>query len=87
MNLTKKVLLDVEQERINQVIKFGKQEHSLYKWLTILIEEVGEVAQAIQHDEDWSKKGDKSNIYEELIQVAAVSVQIAESIEKREVKL
>jgi len=67
--------MEVEQERINQIGKWGKQEMSLAEWYLILAKEVGEVAKAIQeHD------GSYNEIYDELIQVAAVSVQIAEAI-------
>ena len=79
MKLTKSVLMDVEQERINQIGKWGKQEHSLADWYLILAEEVGEVAKAIQeHD------GSYGDIYDELIQVAAVAVQICEAIKEAE---
>ena len=75
MKLTKNILMEVEQERINQIGKWGKQEMSLAEWYLILAKEVGEVAKAIQeHD------GSYNEIYDELIQVAAVSVQIAEAI-------
>ena len=73
---TKKVLLEVEQERINQTCKWGKQEHSLADWYLILAEEVGEVAKAIL-------EGDKG-LYNELVQVAAVSVQILEALKEGE---
>ena len=73
---TKKVLMEVEQERINQVIRFGKQEHNLADWYLILAEEVGEVAKAIL-------EGDKG-LYNELVQVAAVSVQILEALKEEE---
>ena len=79
MKYTKKVLMDVEQERINQVGRFGKQSHDLAYWYVILGEEVGEVAKAIQeHD------GSYGDIYDELIQVAAVAVQICEAIKEAE---
>ena len=75
MKLTKNILMEVEQERINQIGKWGKQEMPLAEWYLILAKEVGEVAKAIQeHD------GSYNEIYDELIQVAAVSVQIAEAI-------
>ena len=74
MKTTKKVLLEVEQERLNQIAKWGKQEHSLADWYLILAEEVGEVAKAIL-------EGDKG-LYNELIQVAAVSVQICEALKE-----
>ena len=37
----------VMNERIRQEAKWGPQHHSKEKWLTILTEEVGEVARAI----------------------------------------
>lgn len=37
---------NVMQERIRQERKWGPQHHSIERWLTILMEEVGEAAQA-----------------------------------------
>lgn len=76
MEKTKKVLLEVEQERLNQISKWGKQEHSLADWYLILAEEVGEVAKAIL-------EGDKG-LYKELVQVAAVAVQVCEALKEGE---
>ena len=58
------------QERITDEIKYqdlkwGKQDHDDNKWLAILMEEVGEAAQAIN-------QGDTTKAKIELIQVAAV---------------
>ena len=58
------------RERIMDEIKYqdykwGKQDHSDNKWLVILMEEVGETAQAIN-------QGDTTKAKTELIQVAAV---------------
>ena len=79
MKYMKTVLLDVEQERITQIGRWGKQQHSLAEWYLILAEEVGEVAKAIQeHD------GSYNEIYDELVQVAAVSIQICEAIKDME---
>ena len=78
MKLTKEVLYDVEQERINQLVKWGKQEHDLATWHVILSEEVGEVAAEIQSIIFVGKNDEQ--LYNELIQVAAVAVQIAESL-------
>lgn len=46
------VLLNVLAERIRQDEKWGLQHHFYHEWLAILVEEVGEVAQAIleRHD-------------------------------------
>jgi NTP pyrophosphatase (non-canonical NTP hydrolase) len=78
--LTKSVLEDVKEERIRQDLKFGIQRHSMGKWLQILVEEVGEVAQAMQQGEIQSKDTDADDLYTELIQVAAVAVEIAEQV-------
>lgn len=79
MKLTKEVLLNVEQERIYQISKYPEN-LSLKDDYIALSEEVGEVAQALQSGESWSKETDKSNLYHELIQVAAVAVKMAEKV-------
>ena len=76
------VLTDVDAERIRQDKLWGIQRHDINKWLGILAEEFGEVAQAINglnFPKD-AKETDSDNLYEELIQVAAVAVAIAEQI-------
>ncbi|WP_346206797.1 MazG-like family protein [Caldifermentibacillus hisashii] len=78
------VLNDVSKERDRQNRKWGPQRHDYKTWLTILVEEVGEVAQAMQSEMGWGKPTDANNLYEELIHVAAVSVAIAEQIKELE---
>ena len=72
------VLERIVVERFKQDHKWGRQEHSLPEWLTVLAEEMGELAAAIlghrwgteMHPElDWRK---------EAIQVAAVAVAMLE---------
>ena len=41
------VLTDIYDERLQQELKWGTQHHGKYLWLTILMEEVGEVANSI----------------------------------------
>lgn len=77
----KQVILDIEKERSYQKSKHP-EDLSLIHDFIILSEEVGEVAQALQYEETWSKETDKSNLYEELIQVAAVAVKMAEKVKK-----
>jgi NTP pyrophosphatase (non-canonical NTP hydrolase) len=84
MNLTDKVIKDIRVERLRQDAKWGKQNHEYPVWLTILIEEVGEVAQAIQSNQGWGKQTDADNLYNELIQVAAVATAIAEQVRENE---
>ncbi|MGE7607602.1 hypothetical protein ACQKML_13425 [Peribacillus frigoritolerans] len=80
--LKKDVLHAVETERSRQNDLWGKQRHSYGDWLKILIEEVGDVAQAMQKDQGWGKDSDASNLYSELIHVAAVAVAIAEQVKE-----
>jgi NTP pyrophosphatase (non-canonical NTP hydrolase) len=76
------VLSDVDKERTRQEQKWGKQRHDYGTWLQILIEEVGEAAQAMQKAKGWGKDSDASDLYEELIHTAAVAVAIAEQVKE-----
>ncbi|MDX8367835.1 MazG-like family protein [Cytobacillus sp. IB215665] len=80
--ITDIVLMDVAAERVRQEMKWGKQRHSDGDWLKILVEEVGEVAQAMQINQGWGKSSDASDQYKELIHVAAVAVSMAEQIKE-----
>lgn len=84
MNLTTKVLGDILMERSRQNAKWGKQRHSYPYWLSILVEEVGEVSQAIQKDSVSHKETDADDLYTELIHVAAVATAIAEQVRENE---
>lgn len=64
----------VDQEHDRQHEKWGTQDVSLHEWMTILTEEVGEVAMGI------NDKDDESDILKEIIQVAAVAVAWAERL-------
>ncbi|WP_240465278.1 MazG-like family protein [Neobacillus thermocopriae] len=71
---------EVYLERIRQNEKWGIQRHTYGAWLAILVEEVGEVAQAMQKNWGWGKPTDAQNLYKELIHVAAVASAIAEQV-------
>lgn len=85
----------IRKERERQNNLWGVQEHSLSKFMSILLEEVGESAKEandyeaiIDRTADYcgpldeiSKKQHLINCQTELIQVAAVAVQICERIE------
>ena len=71
---------DVLKERERQNEKWGPQHHDHGYWLAILVEEVGEVAQAIQQGSVASKDTDADDLYTELIHVAAVASAIAEQV-------
>ena len=78
------VLNQVDNERLKQDAMWGKQRHDRGTWLAILMEEVGEVAQAMQEGFTHHKESDADNLYTELIQVAAVAVAIAEQVAEDE---
>lgn len=80
--MTKKVIKQITAERKRQIKKFGSQSGvSTYKWLTILMEEVGEAAEAAL-DIEHGKISDQMSYRNEIIQVAAVAVQILEHLNK-----
>lgn len=64
----------VLMERERQIKLYGIQNHTPEFWLTILVEEVGEIAKAIC-------EGNKYDLRREAIQVAAVAVAIAGALE------
>lgn len=69
------VLAAVSAEQNRQIELWGDQrDHDDTLWLTILTEEVGEVAKAILEGDD------PSHICEELVQVAAVAATWAQSV-------
>lgn len=67
-----------ERQRQNKI--WGIQRHDYGTWLKILVEEVGEVAQAMQAQNGWGKESDAQDLYEECIHVAAVASAIAEQV-------
>lgn len=81
-----KVNVDVVEERYRQNSLYGHQRHAHGDWLMILTEEVGEVVEAMQRAKGWGKATDASNLYEELIHVAAVASAIAEQVAEERMK-
>ena len=75
-----KILAAIAAERQAQDSKWGEQNHHTLEWLSILVEEVGEVSQAI-NEYHW-RDAPMENIRKELIQVAAVAVSALESMER-----
>lgn len=81
-----KVSRDVQTERDRQDTKWGLQNIDPFKFLTILMEEVGESSRAVIeahnfHFDSWDDE--KLKAYrEEMIQVAAVAQQAVEAIDR-----
>ncbi len=92
------ILREIQDERIKQKTKWGEQNHNLVEWIAILTEEVGEAAkEAVDHHfknpaKDMNGKMYKVSEFEqmdrlsdyrkELIQVAAVAVQMIECLDR-----
>jgi len=67
-------LQGVADERHRQDVKWGITNHPLDTHFRVLVEEVGEVAKAL------NEKDTMQHLYDELIQVAACAVKMAEDI-------
>jgi NTP pyrophosphatase (non-canonical NTP hydrolase) len=80
---------EIAAEREKQDAKWGIQNHDPFKWISILSEEVGEVAKAA-NDSFWCGENplvayDKKKLKDyraELIQVAAVAVSMIECLDR-----
>ncbi|PFR93490.1 HNH endonuclease [Priestia megaterium] len=81
-----RVNIDMSNERLRQNEIWGVQRHNMGKWLAILAEEFGEVAQAMQGPLGLTtmKDTDADDLYTELIQVAAVACAIAEQVKEEQ---
>lgn len=69
----------VAAERVAQDKKWGEQNHHPAEWLSILMEEVGELASAVNCYEWGYEKQRAFELEKELIQVAAVAKAMWES--------
>ena len=80
--LMSNVMKEVKRERERQEVKWGQQDHHPFHALAILMEEVGEASQAaVQAVGEPGKKG-WTEYRKELIQVAAVAVQMVEAFDR-----
>lgn len=74
----------VRLESQRQIRKWGIQTHTMFEWLNYATEELGELAKAIS--EHQYRNGTKDDIYKEAIQVATLSLKIAEMIKNVQTK-
>lgn len=94
----KRILEEIKSERARQNEKWGEQNHKPIEWIAILSEEVGEASkESVDHhfkNLDCYKRT-PSEAYQilrlkeyrkELIQTAAVAVQMVESLDRNELK-
>jgi NTP pyrophosphatase (non-canonical NTP hydrolase) len=73
---------DIMAERRRQVEKWGVSDHDPFLYLNILIEEVGEFAQASLQTRFGGPKGGHDHMREEAVQVAAVALAIVECLDR-----
>ena len=77
-----RIIKEILAERKKQDKKWGKQNHIPSIWTDILMEEVGEVSEAILEatfgDWQWER------YREELIQVAAVAIAAIEAFDRKQ---
>lgn len=77
-----RVYESVDAERGQQDAKWGVTNHDPFTALTILMEEVGEAAQAALHLRFGGFAAE--SLREELVQVAAVAVEMIETLDRKE---
>ena len=84
-DLSGEVLTEVAEERLGQDAKWGEQNHEPEIWLSILTEEVGELATAMLRTRFHAYEHRKvEDMRREAIQVAAVAVAFIECLDRRE---
>ncbi|WP_336069932.1 hypothetical protein [Mesoflavibacter sp. CH_XMU1404-2] len=97
-NKTRSVLVELHQERQRQDLKFGKQDHLPIEWIAIIGEEFGEASkEALEHHFEYANKDGfpptiqqqltrLEYLREELVQLAAVTVNAIESLDRNQLK-
>jgi NTP pyrophosphatase (non-canonical NTP hydrolase) len=75
-------LESVLEERIRQDAKWGEQNHNPYIYLSILMEEVGELSQAILQSQFGGEHGGDKNVRKEAVHTAAVALAIIECLDR-----
>lgn len=73
---------NVLDEQARQLEKWGEQNHDPYTFLAILLEEVGEYAQACLQTQFGGPKGGYVAMREEAVHVAAVAMSIVECLDR-----
>lgn len=78
---TAQVLAEIGAERRRQDAKWGVQNHDQLRWLSIAMEELGEVARALY--ENWHDGASLDDAREEWIHTAAVCANAIESLDRQ----
>ena len=78
----KESLRAVLKERQRQDDKWGEQNHNPYIYISILLEELGELAQAVLQTQFGGNKGGFDNIRTEAIHTCAVALALLECLDR-----
>ncbi len=81
--LTTPALTDVMSERQRQDQKWGEQNHDPYVYMAILMEELGEMAQAALQTQFGGKHGGLDHLREDAVHTAAVALAIVECLDRK----
>lgn len=77
------ILEEIRAERVRQNAKWGEQNHTPIEWIAILGEEFGEASkEALENHFKYANNTGLANYRKELIQVAAVAVQMIECLDR-----
>ncbi len=66
----------LEEEHRRQLKQFGVQEHSLYKWVTCIMEELGELSEAILENDCGAAP--LTDVTREALEVATLALKVVE---------
>lgn len=77
---TDRALIAILEERARQDLKWGEQNHDPFTYISVLVEELGEFAQAAQHARFGGPAAVK--LKEEAVHTAAVAMAIVECLER-----
>lgn len=79
--LRDKIINDLLMERVKQDSKWGIQKHSPETWMTILMEEIGEISKEVV-ELKFGHKFDSSNYRNEMIQACALLIAMIEDYDE-----
>ncbi|HDY88820.1 MAG TPA: hypothetical protein ENH82_12005 [bacterium] len=83
MFINKEWLFDeLDEENLRQISKWGIQERTAFEWLAFTMEELGELAEAI--NENHYREGPKEKVISEAFHVATLALKIAEMFKASE---
>jgi NTP pyrophosphatase (non-canonical NTP hydrolase) len=80
-SLQTKIFDEIVAERDRQNAKWGEQNHDPFTYMTVLTEEVGEAAEAALHMKFGGPEAE--NYRTELVQIAAVAVEMIECVDRK----